>query len=127
MAYVKTVWETGDVITAEKLNNAEGGIEAHDPYILSAEGTASGSNWNFAFDGITFGNVVSAVQAGKTVRLLLSYTDNIYAVTVTGCNILNEDKVYGMDFSAGDVLMIEPEDAKPDLSDPFAVYIMGME
>ena len=28
MAYVKTVWETGDVITAAKLNNAENGIEA---------------------------------------------------------------------------------------------------
>lgn len=28
MAYVKTVWETGDVITANKLNNMEGGIEA---------------------------------------------------------------------------------------------------
>ena len=27
MAYVKTVWETGDVITAEKLNNMEKGIE----------------------------------------------------------------------------------------------------
>lgn len=28
MAYTKTVWETGDVITAAKLNNAEDGIEA---------------------------------------------------------------------------------------------------
>lgn len=27
MAYTKTVWETGDVITATKLNNIEGGIE----------------------------------------------------------------------------------------------------
>lgn len=28
MAYVKTTWATGDVITAEKLNNMEDGIEA---------------------------------------------------------------------------------------------------
>ena len=28
MAYIPTVWETGDVITAEKLNKAEEGIEA---------------------------------------------------------------------------------------------------
>ena len=28
MAYTKTVWVTGDVITATKLNNAEDGIEA---------------------------------------------------------------------------------------------------
>lgn len=27
MAYTKTVWQTGDVITAEKLNNMESGIE----------------------------------------------------------------------------------------------------
>lgn len=31
MAYVKTTWQTGDVITAEKLNNMEGGIEAVSP------------------------------------------------------------------------------------------------
>lgn len=28
MSYTKTVWETGDTITSEKLNNAENGIEA---------------------------------------------------------------------------------------------------
>ena len=33
MSYVKTVWETGDIITAEKLNNAESGIE--DAYGLN--------------------------------------------------------------------------------------------
>ena len=27
MAYTPTVWNTGDVITAEKLNNIENGIE----------------------------------------------------------------------------------------------------
>lgn len=30
MSYVKTTWATGDVITAEKLNNMEGGISAND-------------------------------------------------------------------------------------------------
>ena len=30
MAYTPTVWETGDIITAEKLNNMEGGIAAND-------------------------------------------------------------------------------------------------
>ena len=33
MAYTKTTWANGDVITAEKLNNAEGGIEANDQAI----------------------------------------------------------------------------------------------
>lgn len=35
MSYVKTTWETGDVITAEKLNKMEDGIE-------SAAGSSSG-------------------------------------------------------------------------------------
>lgn len=30
MAYVKTVWQNGDIILPEKLNNMEGGIEAND-------------------------------------------------------------------------------------------------
>ena len=33
MAYTPTVWETGDVITAEKLNKMECGIEASNSYI----------------------------------------------------------------------------------------------
>lgn len=36
MAYVKTVWQTGDVITAAKLNNAEDGIEALQPLVVEA-------------------------------------------------------------------------------------------
>lgn len=41
MAYVKTTWQTGDVITAEKLNNMEGGIENATPLIVTetVEGT----------------------------------------------------------------------------------------
>lgn len=35
MAYVKTTWQTGDVITAEKLNHAEGGIEAAEPVFIT--------------------------------------------------------------------------------------------
>lgn len=38
MAYTKTVWETGDTITAEKLNNMEGGIEdAQFPELSTAD------------------------------------------------------------------------------------------
>lgn len=46
MAYVKTVWATGDVITAAKLNNAENGIEATaivaDAALPKAGGTMTG-------------------------------------------------------------------------------------
>ncbi len=42
MAYIPTEWETGDVITAEKLNKAENGIAAANADVLivtSSEGT----------------------------------------------------------------------------------------
>ena len=36
MAYNKTTWQTGDTITAEKLNNIENGIEYGCPLIIHA-------------------------------------------------------------------------------------------
>lgn len=35
MSYTPTNWQTGDTITAEKLNNMEGGIEANTPLIIN--------------------------------------------------------------------------------------------
>ena len=64
MAYVKTVWETGDVITAAKLNNAEDGIEAHDPIIL--EGTWVNEDTGCNFD-ISPAEMIAAFYAGKTI------------------------------------------------------------
>lgn len=47
MSYVKTEWATGDVITAQKLNNMEDGIEAVDEYadIFTADVSESVENW----------------------------------------------------------------------------------
>lgn len=52
MAYVKTIWETGDVITAAKLNNAEDGIAAHDPIIIetNAEWVTVGQKNTLTYD-----------------------------------------------------------------------------
>lgn len=41
MAYVKTTWQTGDVITAEKLNNIEDGVEANADAFVAPEVTAA--------------------------------------------------------------------------------------
>ena len=35
MSYTPTTWQTGDTITAEKLNKMEGGIEANTPLIIN--------------------------------------------------------------------------------------------
>lgn len=44
MAYNKTTWETGDTITAQKLNNAENGIEANDTAISGIVKTFTAGN-----------------------------------------------------------------------------------
>lgn len=49
MAYVKTVWETGDVITAAKLNNMEKGIEDNCPVILESVGEYVDDNANLQY------------------------------------------------------------------------------
>ena len=40
MAYTKTTWNDGDVITKEKMNNLEAGVEAVDKAIPTAATTA---------------------------------------------------------------------------------------
>lgn len=42
MAYTPTNWQTGDTITAEKLNNMESGIAENDGYWIPLEVTAGG-------------------------------------------------------------------------------------
>ena len=57
MAYTPTVWETGDVITAVKLNKAENGIAAADRSVLvvteDAENALS-EKWEDIFDAYPF-------------------------------------------------------------------------
>lgn len=42
MAYTKTTWNDGDVITAVKLNNEEAGIEANDQAITALQTAVAG-------------------------------------------------------------------------------------
>ena len=49
MAYTPTVWETGDVITAAKLNKAEAGIQdANADVLLVSEGESDTLNKKFS-------------------------------------------------------------------------------
>lgn len=63
MAYTKTVWETGDVITAAKLNNAEDGIEAANEIkgILCLEMTKEDSTATLSEKA---GDIIAAAAAG---------------------------------------------------------------
>lgn len=78
MAYVKTTWQTGDVITAEKLNNMEGGIEALQPLIVIKtqieENNTKASFPQFTLDK-TYTEIMSALQAGVNVFICLIDAD----------------------------------------------------
>lgn len=93
MAYTKTVWETGDVITAAKLNNAEDGIESHDPVII----TGTYTDADCIFD-ITNKDLYDLIAAGKIV--IAHYPANAGGNTpegygmVTLAEVSEEDAVY---------------------------------
>lgn len=65
MSYTPTEWQTGDTITAEKLNNMEQGIEnSNSPFIVTLTPTAQD------FSGVmdkTCGEIDAAYRAGKTI------------------------------------------------------------
>lgn len=63
MSYTPTDWKTGDVITAEKLNNMEAGIsDGQQLYVLSLIQEETQDRLDK-----TFGEIKSAVQAGKVI------------------------------------------------------------
>lgn len=40
MAYNKTNWQAGDIVTAEKLNNIEGGVERNDIFVIPVQASS---------------------------------------------------------------------------------------
>lgn len=66
MAYEKHTWETGKVITAEKLNNIENGIR--HPEIIKL-GTGSGSGWISDNDYYHYSGSIS-VSEGQIASLV---------------------------------------------------------
>lgn len=61
MAYTKTTWATGDVVTATKLNNMENGIANATPFIIGYEiegNTMTLQNtWQEIWDKVSNGSI----------------------------------------------------------------------
>lgn len=68
MAYVPTVWQTGDIITAEKLNKAENGIAAasDEVFVIKATYSVEGGVPSATLDK-TLSEIASAYQADKPI------------------------------------------------------------
>ena len=53
MSYEKQTWANGDVITAEKLNHVEDGVQNNDPFIINVSGSLinqPGGSWSYSCD-----------------------------------------------------------------------------
>ena len=75
MSYTPTNWQTGDTVTAEKLNNMESGIAAaNDVFVITCTPTAQ--DYSGSMDK-TVAEIDAAYQAGQKIvfRVLISATD----------------------------------------------------
>lgn len=75
MSYTKNTWATGDVITAEKLNNIENGIEnLNTDFIIDITFSNSQLNANK-----NFSDIVQANENGKSIVFNLIGIGKFYA------------------------------------------------
>ena len=61
MAYTKNTWNTGDIVTSEKLNHMEDGIEGGNSVLICLDTQATG------YLDKTFGEIFDAYTSGKPV------------------------------------------------------------
>lgn len=77
MSYTPTTWQTGDTITAEKLNNMESGIEnANEPFIVTC--TPTSQNYSGVMDK-TVAEINEAYEAGRKIYFRVLTGANTYA------------------------------------------------
>lgn len=81
MSYTPTEWKTGDVITADKLNNMESGIAYSGVFVITATNVASKSNPQTqpTLDK-TFLEITDAIKAGKVpvLKMIVSSSSVIF-------------------------------------------------
>ena len=76
MSYTPTNWQTGDTITAEKLNNMEGGIEASNGIIIPI--TVDADNERYYVPKEIAGDVYNQLVANPYAPVFLSFTSSSY-------------------------------------------------
>ena len=77
MAYEKHTWETGETITAEKLNNLEDGVSGNRVFSVNINENSEG----YILDK-TFGEIRNAYELGLVIKLIW-FDEGVYG------NILN--------------------------------------
>lgn len=100
MAYTPTVWQNGDVITAEKLNNIENGIENSNSTLIVTEDS------EYALDK-TYTEIKTAINNGTPVYVKTSFTENtaaLYPITT----VAEDGGSYGVGGITIDITTFEP-------------------
>lgn len=109
MAYVPTTWATGDIITAEKLNNIENGIEsANNSLFIITVTNLNREQGTFTIDK-TWNELKAAYENGKHVIMRYSPVTTPVSVIylfyeVTANSILTDtNELESLDFTRYDV------------------------
>lgn len=76
MSYTPTIWNTGDVVTAPKLNNIEQGIKDNETVFVEVVWPGAITADNSPTYSMTAMDVVGAIQSGKEVKVKLGYIYN---------------------------------------------------
>jgi len=92
MSYTPTQWQTGDTITAEKLNNMESGIEnANEPFVVTLTPTAADMSGTM---DKTVGEIYEAYQAGKRIVFRVDAGNGSYTYADCTMQYIGSSAVY---------------------------------
>lgn len=90
MSYTKTTWVTGDIVTAEKLNNLENGLSTVSNNIVIVNATMADEYWVLSK---TWNEIHDAMIRGKIVIVIMIVDNNVYYGYV-GCAEISEEGYY---------------------------------
>ena len=96
MSYTKTTWVTGDIITADKLNNMENGIYGAYPLLVTF--TSDGDTTTLS---CTYNQVKAALQAGSRViaPVTMENDGEVYYYFPFVTSIMESENLYGINFN----------------------------
>ena len=79
MSYNKTTWATGDIVTADKLNNIENGIANNNIYIVSITSNIEDSTGDETLTlDKTWQEISDAAQSGKLVKFIRNIVEELF-------------------------------------------------
>lgn len=117
MAYTPTNWQTGDVVTAERLNKLEGGVASLSNYDIVFTAT----NDSVTADGLSFEDLYQKGAENITAKHI-NRSDETTATFLWSVRALIEDGVNVLNFVFGPVSTFLRSDGKANIFDAPYTY-----